>query len=143
MPQWPEGEAWLTASVGKVAESDTRTLRDETIVDGRRVILQSLGAVDGAVLTLTVESAAGAANVAEAPTNPATPTAIPNQAPNSSETFNLNGHGQTVTDQITISRDASAHFRHNGQSNFMVKAFIGDKQELLVNEIGVYEGLVL
>ncbi len=75
------------------------------------------------------------------PTNtPPPPTATP--APTATpEPVTLSGTSQTATDEVELPSPISiAHFTHNGQSNFIVRTYIGDREDVLINEIGPYDG---
>ena len=53
----------------------------------------------------------------------------------------LSGRGQTATNPITPPAPVStATFTHDGNSNFVVWAYRGNDRDLLVNEIGRYQG---
>jgi hypothetical protein len=53
----------------------------------------------------------------------------------------LQGVGQTATREIKPPSSVSVvAFTHSGRSNFIVHAFHGDKEDYLVNKIGVYQG---
>ncbi len=72
------------------------------------------------------------------PTNTPTDTPVPTPIP---EPVDLSGSGQTATDPITLPAPLCvAHFTHKGQSNFAVKVYQGDDWDLLINEIGPYDG---
>jgi hypothetical protein len=80
------------------------------------------------------------------PTNTLTPidTPTPTDTPYPTNTplpILLSGHGRTATDPISLpSVYSKVTFTHNGSSNFIVTAFFGNDQELLVNKIGNYLG---
>jgi hypothetical protein len=53
----------------------------------------------------------------------------------------LQGRGQTATNPVTLGAGIyTVAFTHNGARNFIVKAFQDNKEDLLVNKIGAYQG---
>ena len=67
-----------------------------------------------------------------------------NQIPDSGPPVKLNGNGQTATNPITLpSSFSKATFQHSGKSNFAVWMYAGNEKDLLINEIGAYNGSVL
>ena len=57
------------------------------------------------------------------------------------EPVTLQGSGQTATEAVTPPSAISVvALTHNGSSNFIVNAFQGGQETLLVNEIGPYQG---
>lgn len=53
----------------------------------------------------------------------------------------LKGMGQTATNKFVLPSPLSvARFTHDGQGNFIVTAYRGDNQDLLINAVGVYQG---
>jgi hypothetical protein len=72
------------------------------------------------------------------PTDTPEPTSTPTPTP---EPIALEGFGQDVVDFTMSFSVGRAVFTHNGGSNFIVTAFgPGGSEDLLVNEIGYYEG---
>lgn len=72
------------------------------------------------------------------PTDTPAPTATPVPPP---EPVVLSGSGQQATEEFYLPSTISvANFTHNGSSNFVVKAYVDSGEELLVNEIGSYQG---
>lgn len=87
-----------------------------------------------------VDAPAQAGATQRPPSGP-TATRIPPTAAPRPEPVVLRGTGQQATQTVTPPSPISvATMTHNGRSNFIVEAFIGNKSELLVNEIGVYQG---
>ena len=76
------------------------------------------------------------------PTAPPAPTRTSPPPPTSTpEPIVLDGFGQFATKPISLPSAVSvATFTHNGSRNFIVTAFQGSDQDLLVNAIGVYQG---
>lgn len=81
---------------------------------------------------------------ADDPAAPPAPTRTPPPPPTSTpepEPVVLEGFGQFATNPILLPSTVSvATFTHNGSRNFVVKVFQGSDQDLLVNEIGAYQG---
>ncbi len=66
----------------------------------------------------------------------ATPAPKPTAAP-----IVIRGRGRTASERVTPPAPASvASFTHDGRSNFVVKAVGGSRDDLLINEIGRYDG---
>lgn len=58
--------------------------------------------------------------------------------------FWANGSGDYVAEGLKVTKYAVLHIKHTGDSNFQVTSYNGDSyDDLLVNEIGDYEGDVL
>lgn len=95
------------------------------------------GATPAATPTRTPEPTSTIAPTAT-PTASPTPTPVPTPAPTP---IVLQGVGQVVTDPITPpSAISTITFTHAGPSNFIVKVFQNGEEDLLVNEIGRYQG---
>ncbi|MGQ9554178.1 MAG: hypothetical protein ACUVWR_08715 [Anaerolineae bacterium] len=72
------------------------------------------------------------------PTDTPAPSPTPTLPP---QPVLLSGVGQTATDPINLPAPVSvAHFTHSGSSNFVVFVYVGGEKDLLINEIGAYEG---
>lgn len=61
---------------------------------------------------------------------------------NEIDTFQCGGSGDTCIGYYTASEDDSAPYRftHDGERNFTIWMYTSETQDLLVNEIGTYEG---
>lgn len=56
----------------------------------------------------------------------------------------ISGHGDDVISNISVGSNIyRVHFTHSGQRNFIVKSYATDDSDLLINEIGNYDGYVL
>ena len=79
------------------------------------------------------------------PTSPPAPTVTPRPTPLPSPTpapVRLSGQGQDVTRAVQLpAAIVVVELRHSGSRNFIVKAHIGGREELLANKIGGYHGL--
>jgi hypothetical protein len=65
-------------------------------------------------------------------------------AARASQPIVLNGSGQTATNPFQPPAEKSRiAFSHNGRRNFIVRAYVGNDRDGLVNKIGVYEGVRL
>jgi len=78
------------------------------------------------------------------PPTPMPPTSTPVPSPTATpkpSAVVLEGVGQAATDPVSPPASiCRAIFTHDGSSNFIVKVFQGGSEELLINEIGPYQG---
>lgn len=84
-------------------------------------------------------TAAATPTATPTPTETPAPTATPTPTP---EPISLRGTGQTATDEFSLPSGVFvAHLVHTGGSNFIVWVYASDgDKDLLVNEIGAYDG---
>jgi len=67
-----------------------------------------------------------------------TATLVPTEPP---RPLDLRGTGQTATESFYLPSAISvARFTHDGSSNFIVRAYQGTDEDLVINEIGPYQG---
>jgi hypothetical protein len=77
--------------------------------------------------------------VVQAPTPTSAPTSTPK--PTVPQPIVLQGSGQAATDAVALPAPISiARFTHTGSANFIVTVYQGDESDLLINEIGPYQG---
>lgn len=77
--------------------------------------------------------------VVQAPTPTSAPTSTPK--PTVPQPIVLQGSGQAATDAVALPAPISiARFTHTGSANFIVTVYEGDEPDLLINEIGPYQG---
>jgi hypothetical protein len=112
---------------------------------GDLVLRMSVGRELTDIFGLTQATVAGAEPPAPAPPQPAeasTPPPPPAPEPAvAAPAVTLDGRGRTATAAITPPSPLSvATFTHDGQRNFIVQSFRGDRSQLLVNVIGSYRG---
>lgn len=76
----------------------------------------------------------------DTPTETPTPTLTP--TPTMTPTpIVVRGRGQTATDEIALPSTVSiARFSHSGKRNFIVHVYQDGEEDLLINEIGPYQG---
>lgn len=98
------------------------------------VVLAACSAGGTVASTPSVATATPPAIAATTPAQTAAPTPAPTPV-------TLSGRGQTASAEIRLpSARSAATFTHRGTSNFAVHVFRGERRELLVNEIGTYDG---
>ena len=92
--------------------------------------------------TVVAESPPAAPAPAPATVPRPVPATVPRPAPAPrGQPVTLSGRGQTATEPITLPWPISvATFTHEGQRSFIVWAFAGNDNALLVNVIGTYRG---
>ena len=101
-------------------------------------VLYGCGSATSEPVTTARQAAAPTATAPPQPTPRPRPTALPTRRP---EPVQLSGHGQEVTRAISLPAPISiVVLEHRGTRNFIVKAHIGSREELLANEIGGYHG---
>lgn len=103
----------------------------------------SIDPPDTAAAAPPIAPARSSAAPAPTPTSPpaAPPAPAPQAAAPRAEPVVITGRGQTATNAVTLPSPATVvTFTHNGSRNFIVKAFAGSSEQLLVNVIGGYRG---
>lgn len=94
-----------------------------------------------ATSTVVPSVAPAAATGAPTPARTTAPTTAPPTPRPTPSPVALRGRGQTATDPVQLPAPTSiAAFTHDGQSNFVVQTFRGSRRDLLINEIGPYNG---